>query len=229
MLFVNKGFLTVQQITTSLLIHFGQVLWMLNEDSSLITVKKILLVTLPTQGTMHFWIWTGFNIQSKCLLQPLALHFLLLMFCKWVELPSWTYILQSLQSFGNDNFVVNGKCSLNLMVRTILMFINFRDLQSQFFLDDKKYHSITSKQNCFGCIAICQSKILLRLKLFRFFSSSNYWFQYYLQMCRARRIWKATREVAKWNDIGSAKFISSWRPKHITNLLKRNRRHASGL
>jgi len=115
MLFVNKGFLTVQQITTSLLIHFGQVLWMLNEDSSLITVKKILLVTLPTQGTMHFWIWTGFNIQSKCLLQPLALHFLLLMFCKWVELPSWTYILQSLQSFGNDNFVVNGKCSLNLM------------------------------------------------------------------------------------------------------------------
>ena len=98
------------------------------------------------------------------------------------------------------------------------------------------------KQNCFSFIAICQSKILIRLKLLRFFSSSNYWFQYYLKMCRARRrMWKATREVANWNDIGSAKvwldnitcyFISvhqllrTW--THITNPLKRNRRNASG-
>jgi len=32
------------------------------------------------------------------------------------------------------NFVANGKCNLNLMVCTILMFIDFRDLQSQYFL-----------------------------------------------------------------------------------------------
>jgi len=82
-----------------------------------------------------------------------------------------------------------------------------------FFLTTKNILVSHLKQNCFSCIAICQSKILLRLKLFRFFSSSNYWFQYYLQMCRARRIWKATREVAKWNDIGSAKVLEIWRKR----------------
>jgi len=36
------------------------------------------------------------------------------------------------------NFVANGKCNMNLMVCAILMFIDFRDLQSQYFLDKKK-------------------------------------------------------------------------------------------
>jgi len=52
----------------------------------------------------------------------------------------------------------------------------------------------------FGFIAMCQSEILISLKSVRFFSSSNYWFQYYLRMWWARvRMWKAIREVAKWN------------------------------
>ena len=43
------------------------------------------------------------------------------------------------------NFVANGKCNLNLMVCAILMFIDFRDLQSQYFLDKKKWTRIISE------------------------------------------------------------------------------------
>jgi hypothetical protein len=77
------------------------------------------------------------------------------------------------------------------------MFIN-RDLQFQHFLDKKKISSIMSETRLFGFIAMCHSEILIHLKLLRFFSSSNYLFQYYLQMWRARgRMWNAIREVAK--------------------------------